>query len=140
VVVSTIDPFQPYDVTFLKSRGTPCDDDALEPNDSATQPTLLNTATQADGRICPQDQDWFRATVTTTGDVRVRLLNYNAGNGLLRLCLYQGDGVTQLGCSTETLPSITFPSSALTSNQLLVRVVGDTERLSNSYTLSLEFP
>jgi hypothetical protein len=63
VVISTTDPFQTYDVTFLLSRGTPCDDDSHEPNDLSTQATALNTATQLDGAICPQDQDWFSASV-----------------------------------------------------------------------------
>jgi hypothetical protein len=140
VVVSTIDPFQTYDVTFLKSRGTPCDDDTLEPNDSASQPTLLNTSTQADGRICPQDQDWFRSTVPAGQGVRASLINYTAGSGLLRLCLFQGDGSTLISCSADLMPSITVPAAGLSSNQVLVRVVGDTERSANSYTLSLEFP
>ncbi len=140
VVISTIDPFQPYDVTFLKSRGTPCDDDLLEPNDSSAQPTLLNTSTQADGRICPQDQDWFRANVPGGQSVRASLINYTAGSGLLRLCLFQADGVTLLGCSADLVPSVTVPTSALTSSSVLVRVVGDTGRIANSYTLSLEFP
>jgi Cys-rich repeat protein len=140
VVINTIDPFQTYDVTFLKSRGTPCDDDTLEPNDSATQPTLLNTSTEADGRICPQDQDWFRSTVPAGRGVRARLINYAAGNGLLRVCIFQGDGTTLIGCSADLMPSITVPSTGLTSNQILVRVVGDTERSANSFTLSLEFP
>ncbi len=140
VVVSTIDPFQTYDVTFLKSRGTPCDDDVLEPNDSATQPTLLNTSTQADGRICPQDQDWFRSTVPAGKGVRAQLINYNAGSGLLRVCLFQADGTSLIGCSADLMPSITVPAAGLLSNQVLVRVVGDTERIANSFTLSLEFP
>lgn len=140
VVVSTIDPFQEYDVQFLKSRGTPCDDDTLEPNDSATQPTLLNTTTQADGRVCPQDQDWFRATVPAGKGVRASLTNYTAGNGLLRLCLFQGDGSTLIVCSADLMPAITVPAAGLTSNQVLVRVVGDMERTANSFTLSLEYP
>jgi hypothetical protein len=140
VVVSTIDPFQPYDVTFLKSRGTPCDDDTLEPNDSANQPTLLNTTTQADGRICPQDQDWFRTTVPSGKGVKASLINYASGTGLLRLCVFQGDGTTMLGCSADATPVVTVPAASLSSNQVLVRVVGDTERIANSYTLSLEFP
>lgn len=140
VVISTIDPFQEYDVVFLKSRGTPCDDDTLEPNDSASQPTLLNNTTQADGRVCPQDQDWFRTTVPAGKGVTARLTNYTAGNGLLRVCLFQGDGSTMIGCSADLMPSVTVPAAGLTSNQVLVRVVGDTERTANSYTLSLEFP
>ncbi len=140
VVISTIDPFQTYDVTFLKSRGTPCDDDTHEPNDTSTQPTLLNTSTQADGRICPQDQDWFRSTVPAGQGVRVRLINYDAGAGLLRVCLFQANGTTLIACSADLMPSITVPATALTSNQILVRVVGDMDRSANSYTLSLEFP
>ncbi len=141
VVISTVDPFQPYDVNFLKSRGTPCDDDALEPNDSAAQAVLLNTSRQADGRICPQDQDWFRATVPTGAtNVRASLTNYVAGNGLLRLCLFKSDGSTLLACSSEASPAITAPVASLNGTSVVVRVVGDTERIANSYTLSLEFP
>ncbi len=140
VVISTTDPFQPYDVTFLKSRGTPCDDDVLEPNDSPAQPTLLNTSTQADGRICPQDQDWFRATVPAGKGVRASLINYAAGTGLLRLCLFQSDGTTLLGCSSDVLPVVSASTTALTGTSVLVRVVGDSDRIANSYTLSLEFP
>jgi hypothetical protein len=139
VVISSIDPFQKYDVTFLKSRGTPCDDDALEPNDSPSQATALNMATQVDGRVCPQDQDWFRATVPTGQGLRARLLNYNAGAGLLRLCVFDATGASQLGCSNEPLPVVTVAASAISGPQVLVRVVGDTERSANSYTLSLEF-
>jgi len=52
VAISTTDPFQPYDVTFLLSRGTPCDDDALEPNDFENQATMVNSAAQLEGAIC----------------------------------------------------------------------------------------
>lgn len=141
VVVSTIDPFQPYDVNLLKSRGTPCDDDALEPNDAVAQATMLNTSRQVDGRVCPQDQDWFRATVPGTAtNVRVSLINYTAGAGLLRLCVFKSDGTTQLGCSADAVPSITAPASSLGGTSVVVRVVGDTERIANSYTLNVEFP
>lgn len=140
VVISTIDAFQPYDVTFLKSRGTPCDDDTLEPNDSAAQPTLLNTSTQADGRICPQDQDWFRATVPSGKGARATLLNYAAGTGLLRLCLFQSDGATLIACSADAMPVVSVAAADLTGSSVLVRVLGDSDRIANSYTLSLEFP
>jgi hypothetical protein len=140
VVISTIDPFQPYDVTFLKSRGTPCDDDLLEPNDSATQPTPLNTTTQADGRICPQDQDWFRATVPSGKGVHATLVNYLPGTGLLRLCVFQSDGATLIACNNDPMPSVSVPAASLTGTAVLVRVVGDTDRIANSYTLNLEFP
>jgi hypothetical protein len=140
VVIASTDPFQSYDVTFLKSRGTPCDDDALEPNDSAAQPTPLNMSNQADGQVCPQDQDWFRVAVPAGKGVSASLVNYDAGRGLLRLCLFRADGVTTLGCSSEVLPVVSAPAAAVGGQYVLVRVVGDSERVANSYTLKVELP
>jgi hypothetical protein len=137
VVISTSDQFQQYDVTFLKSRGTPCDDDLNEPNDSASQPTLLNSTNQVDGRTCPQDQDWYRVSVPSGREVRASLINYDAAKGLMRLCLFSADGLTQLACSSELMPVVTAPPN-LSASSVLVRVVGDTERVSNSYTLKVE--
>jgi hypothetical protein len=139
VVISTTDMFQQYDVTFLKSRGAPCDDDTNEPNDSASQPTALNATNVIDGVICPQDQDWFRANVPASRSVRASLSNYDPGRGLLRLCVFTADGQTQLACSSELTPVVTVPAT-MSAGPVLVRVVGDTDRLSNSYTLSVEFP
>jgi hypothetical protein len=138
VVVSTTDPFQLYDITFLLSRGTPCDDDALEPNDSQSQPTALNNVTQIDGAICPQDQDWFRVAVPAGKGLHATLINYNAGNGLLRLCVF--DGVTQLGCNDDPSPVVDVAASTAGGKQLTVRVVGSTDRIANAYTLKVEFP
>ena len=140
VVISSTDPNQTYDVTFLKSRGTPCDDDGNEPNDQFSQPTRLNGVTQIDGRVCPQDQDWFLANVPSGKGVTAKLINYASGAGLLRLCVLATDGATVLGCSNDAAPVVTVPESALTQSSVLVRVVGDTDRIANSYTLSLEFP
>lgn len=139
VVIASTDPFQNYDVTFLKSRGTPCDDDALEPNDSPTQPTLLNMATQADGQVCPQDQDWFHVAVPPGKGFRASLINYDAGRGLLRLCAFAADGVTQLGCSADVLPVVSLPLT-VPGQDVLVRVLGDSDRIANSYTLKVELP
>jgi hypothetical protein len=137
VSISTIDPFQPYDVTFLLSRGIPCDDDANEPNDSAAAPTALNTATSIDGAICPQDQDWFRVSVPAGKSLRASLVNYDAGKGLLRLCAF--DGLTQLACDDATLPSVSASAAAVGGKDVLIRVVGSTDRAANAYTLKVEF-
>ncbi len=96
IAISTTDMYQPYNVTFLLSRGTPCDDDKYEPNDFPSEATKLNTATQIDGEICPQDQDWFQVSAPGDAGVRASLINDNSGNGLLQLCLYQGS--TMLRC------------------------------------------
>ncbi len=140
VVISTSDQFQTYGVTFLKSRGTPCDDDPNEPNDSASQPTVLNSATQIDGVICPQDQDWFRASVPTGKGVKASIINYDQSKGVLRLCVFAVDGVTQLGCSSDVLPTVTVPTTMVSGVPVAIRVLADGDRLSNSYTLKVEFP
>ncbi len=138
VVISTIDPFQPYDVSFLLSRGTPCDDDGHEPNDDSAAPTALNTVTSIDGAICPQDQDWFSTNVPAGKGLKVTFANYDAGKGLLRLCAF--DGTTQLGCDDATIPVVTVPAATVGGKQVLLRVVGSTERAANAYTLKVEFP
>lgn len=140
VVVSTTDAFQPYDVTFLMSRGTPCDDDGFEPNDASTQATALQSTTLADGMVCPQDVDWFKVTVPAAKSLKASLVNYDSGKGLLRLCAVAPDGVTQLSCSEDPAPVVTVPANLAGGGTVLVRVTGSTERVSNAYTLKVEFP
>jgi hypothetical protein len=140
VVVSTTDQFQPYDVTFLMSRGTPCDDDAFEPNDALAQATLLRSSTMADGVVCPQDQDWFDVTVPAGKGVTVSLVNYDSGKGLLQLCLMQGDGVTPFSCSADPNPSVGLNALTAGGQTIPVRVMGSTDRASNAYTLKVEYP
>lgn len=139
VVISTTDLFQPYGVTFLKSRGTPCDDDKNEPNDFAAAPTVLNSTTQIDGVICPQDHDWFKVTVPDGKGIKVALTNYDSGKGLLKLCVVEPDGVASYACVDDVTPVISVSAAKLTSATVLVQVQGDTERLSNAYTLDVEF-
>ena len=137
VVISTVDPFQPYDVTFLLNRGTPCDDDALEPNDSSTQATMVNGASLLEGAICPQDQDWFSVSVPANKALTVSLVNYDAGRGALQLCAF--DGATQLSCSDTATPLLQVPSAS-TARTLLLKVSGTSDRSANSYSLKVELP
>lgn len=138
VAISSSDPYQRYDVTFLRSRGMPCDDDALEPNDVPTQPTAVNAASLLEGAICPQDTDHFGVQVPASKGLRVGLVNYSASAGLLRLCAF--DGAVQIGCSEDTLPQLSFGSGDVGGRNVLVRVSGTTDRIANSYTLQVEFP
>ncbi len=137
VSISTVDPFQPYDVSFLLSRGIPCDDDSHEPNDSAAMPTALNTSTSIEGAICPQDQDWFRLNVPTGKALKVSLVNYDSSKGLLRVCAF--DGMTQLSCDDSTNPAVSASAAAVGGKEVLVRVVGSTDRAANAYTLKVEY-
>jgi hypothetical protein len=138
VAISSSDAYQPYDVNFLMSRGTPCDDDALEPNDIDTQATQVNSTTQLEGAICPQDVDWFSVTVPATKGLLASLLNYQSGAGLLRLCAFSG--TMQLSCSDDASPQVSVGAEGSSERTLLVKVLGSTERVANGYTLKLEFP
>jgi Cys-rich repeat protein len=138
VAISSVDLFQVYDVSFLITRGTPCDDDAWEPNDSVMQATALNNATSIDGAVCPQDADHFRLDVPAGKGVKVSFSNYNAAGGLLRLCVL--DGETVLSCSDEAEPVVEVPAATAGGKSLYARVVGSTERIANAYTLEVEFP
>ena len=108
-------------------------------NDTPAQATALNTATQADGMICPQDQDYFRVQVPGGHGVRASLINYDSGRGLLRLCVFASDGTTQLGCSEDPVPVVDVPASSV-SGSALVRVLGSNPRSANGYTVKVELP
>ena len=140
VVISTTDAFQPYDVSFLVSRGVPCDDDPHEPDDTAGQAVNLNASTTLDGMICPQDQDWVHLAVPAGQGVTVSLANYDSSKGLLRLCLLADDGVTSLGCSDDLSPSVSAPAATVGGKGVYARVLGSTDRVSNAYTLQVAFP
>jgi hypothetical protein len=140
VVVSSIDPFQTYDATFLLSRGTPCDDDTNEPNDALTTPTVLNAQTQIDGKICPQDQDHFRVAGPTGQGLKVSLINYDPGRGLLKVCVLSNDGLTTFGCSEEVAPQVTATAAQVGGQNVIVRVSGSTDRITNAYTLKVDPP
>jgi hypothetical protein len=139
VTVATSDPYQLYDIRFLLTRGTPCDDDAHEPNDQPQDAVPLRKAASIDGTICPQDQDHFSETVPEGKGIVATLGQYDSGQGLLRLCLLLGQ--TELDCS-EALeaPTVTASAQQVAGQTVLVRVSGANERIANSYTLEVSLP
>lgn len=128
-----------YDVGFFLSRGTPCDDDSHEPNDTSATATALALDTSLEGMLCPQDQDHFRFTVPEGQGVRVSLSNYVAAEGLLRLCLLDGARALELGCSTEASgATVSLPADLAGGRALTARVTGEDARTANGYTLRAE--
>ncbi len=145
VVISTTDNYQPYDVTFLLSRGTPCDDDANEPNDSPAQATALNQVTQIDGQICPQDEDWFRVSLPAGKGLTAALVNYDSSKGLLRLCAVPDgdDGGMPFACDDSTSPSVAVDAGSAAdggAQNVYLRVNGENDRIANGYTLKVVLP
>jgi hypothetical protein len=139
VRVSTLSPAQQYDVGFFLSRGTPCDDDSQEPNDTPATAKPFASGTPVEGVICPQDQDHFILSVPEGRAVKASLRNYVAASGLLRLCLLQG--ATELGCSEDPSGAVvSLPASSVGGKNLTARITGDTARTTNGYTFQVEFP
>ncbi|MDY7232311.1 hypothetical protein [Hyalangium rubrum] len=139
VRVGTTAPSQRYDIGFFLSRGTPCDDDLHEPNDTPGTATAYTLGTQAEGVLCPQDEDHFALSIPQGRGVRARLTNYTAASGLLRLCLF--DGSTELGCSDEPSGAVvSLPEAIVGGRTLTARVVGDDARTTNGYTFQAELP
>jgi hypothetical protein len=139
VRVSTSAPSQRYDLGFFLSRGTPCDDDRQEPNDTPATAKPYTSGTAVEGIICPQDQDHFTLSVPTGRGVRASLTNYSAASGLLRLCLFEG--ATERGCSEDPAGAVvSLPAAAAGGKVLTARITGDDARTTNGYTLQVELP
>ena len=138
VGVSTTDSYQPYDITFLLSRGTPCDDDAFEPNDTPAQATPLNTTREVDGQICPQDLDHFSVNVPASHGISATLSHYDPSQGLLVLCLFKG--ATQLACSDDLVPVVAAAAADVGGQTVILRVAGSADRIANGYTLEVSLP
>jgi hypothetical protein len=137
--VSTSGLAQRYDVGFFLSRGTPCDDDRQEPNDSPATAKPYTPGLPVEGVICPQDQDHFTLSVPMGRRVRASLTNYSAANGLLRLCLFEGE--VERGCSEEPSGAVvSLPEAVVGGKTLTTRITGDDARTANGYTFQAEFP
>ncbi|WP_163864281.1 hypothetical protein [Myxococcus eversor] len=129
-----------YDVGFFLARGTPCDDDIHEPNDTVETATALPEALSLDGMLCPGEQDHVRFTVPSSQGVKVSLSGYAADRGLLRLCVLGESGGAELGCSDDVEgATVSLPASAVAGQRLIARVVGDDARTTNGYTLQVEW-
>ena len=139
VAISSTDPFQNYDVRFLLSRGSPCDDAGWEPNDLSSQATPVNSAGLVDGAVCPQDKDHFSVPVPAGKGVRVSLTGYQSSGGLLTICAFEGG--TQLGCSDDPqTPTVEASAAQVGGKTVLVRVSAADERTQNTYSLRVELP
>ncbi len=138
VAIDTTDPYQQYDVTFLKTRGVPCDDDAFEPNDGPAQATPANAAGELHGAICPQDKDHFLVNVPDGKGLKLSLVNYDSAGGLLTLCAH--DAGVEVGCSDDPAPLVEASSAQVGGKAVLVQVSAPDERTRNTYTLKVELP
>ena len=92
------DEFNPYQVTVDLLSQT----DENEPNDTATNPTVLSPGVRTSGTIGEQgDEDWFRITVAQNQLVQIAMSAVGESPVRLNWTLYEATGTTPLASSTE---------------------------------------
>jgi Cys-rich repeat protein len=89
----TSDPRTTYGLVVTVSRGIPCDDDDLEPNDNAFDAAVISAGLFPHRVICPHDEDWYVLERPLDKRLEVRI-DYPALQGDLDLDLLAGDAQT----------------------------------------------
>ena len=139
--LAATDPFIPYGLRLSLSRGTPCDDDRLEPNDAPASATALHDQGDYDKlTLCGLDQDWFLLPVPADAGLLAEL-HYQPTEGAADLVVWASDGTTQLARSgaTATVQTAQVASWAIADGKVLVQVISLDERAHAEYWLHLSF-
>ena len=89
----TADPRATYGLVVTISRGIPCDDDDLEPNDNAFDASVISAGQFPHRVICPHDEDWYVLERPLDKRLEARI-DYPALQGDLDLDLLAGDAHT----------------------------------------------
>jgi len=132
----TTDPRVSYDLILTVSQGVPCDDDVLEPNDSALE-AIPTTAGQLTGlAICPRDEDWFVVERGLEQRLEARL-DFLAMEGDLDLELLAGDGQTVVMRSAGAGDGEFVFVDDHPGTRFFLRVWGDAQ-VANHYELSVD--
>jgi hypothetical protein len=123
-----------------------CGPDAYEPNDSASEATLVTVDGQGHGALtnlslCPSDVDYFKILVGT-GETRnlTAQISFSNAQGDLDLYLYKREtsgALTELARSTGNVDNETVQKTGLTEGTYLLRVVGFNGATNSGYGLSV---
>jgi hypothetical protein len=130
-----------YGLRLTVSKGTPCDADRFEPNDTASGATPLHDQGDYDKlTLCGLDQDWFLLDVPAGKKLLVQL-NYVPTEGLAELDVRSADGKTLLGQDASGTPvqSVEVDAAAIAGGQVLVEVASLDERAHAEYWLHVEY-
>ncbi len=134
---TTSDEQAEYSFIVTLSRGVPCDDDDMEPNDAPLTAAPITEGTYGPLAICPRDEDWYVLQRPTDSDLVVRI-DYPALDGDLDLDLLAGDGHTLVMRSATAGNSETVFSDNDPGTRFFIRVYGDTQ-VSNNYEMTVTF-
>jgi hypothetical protein len=125
-----------YSFTAYAPGNEQCQDDDMEPNDSAAEASRVEAGTYQGRKICDGDEDWFEVDVPA-GYVFGAGIDHTAENGQLSLDVFDSNGTTMLatGQVDGTWVIATLEGQA-SQRTLLVRVRGGAG-VENSYELSV---
>ncbi len=106
------------DITY----GTPCFDDWYEPNDTQAEAAPVTDSTYYDLQLCPNDADWYAATVPGGADL-LAWITFTHADGDLDLHLYDAWG-TQLDYSVSVTDDEAVGAESLAAGTYYIRVTG----------------
>ena len=124
-----------YSLIITISRGIPCDDDALEPNDSAIEASPLLAGTHSGLTVCPRDEDWFVIERPVDLTLLVRI-EFPALQGDLDLDLLAGDGQTLINRSATAGNAEQVLAAGGSGTRFYVRVYADAQ-VGNDYEMQV---
>ena len=135
VRIQTSDLRAGYGLRVTVSRGTPCDDDEMEPNDSALSAVPVEAGGYPGLVVCPHDEDWYVIDRTYEQKLEVRI-EYPAIEGDLDLDLLAGDAQTLVMRSATAADFELVWADSYPGTRFFIRVYGNPE-ISNQYTMGV---
>ncbi|MBN2496428.1 MAG: hypothetical protein JXR96_17675 [Deltaproteobacteria bacterium] len=132
----TTDEQASYDLVVTVARGTPCDDDALEPDDSAYTARVVVAGDYEDLVICPRDEDWYVLERPLDRQLRVTI-EFVALRGDLDLDLVAGDAQTLVMRSASAGDAEMVHVEEDPGTRFYLRVYGD-DQTANQYEMRIE--
>ena len=125
-----------YELSATSRPAAACDDDTLEPNDTAQAAKVLGLGTRTGLKLCAGNDDWFKIALRAGDGLDISTTFVHA-MGDLDLEVYRPDGTTLLGKSDGVMDgeSLSFRVVPETGDYF-IHVYGYM-RAQNSYTLTL---
>lgn len=124
-----------YGLRVLVSKGTPCRNDDLEPNDEPTQAAPREPGSHPGLVICPADVDWYVIPVPVGRGLEVTMAQDGSGN--LELELYDSNGATLLDADDGIELEKNVSAPRLQGDRAYVRVRASNQRTESVYGLEI---
>jgi hypothetical protein len=134
------DAYVPYGLRLSLSRGTPCELDRFEPDDTPAAAVAVRTEGDLDAlTLCGADQDFYAVDVPAGRGLRVEI-HYDPLEGDADLFLYAPGGTALLGSSQTPDPvdAVELPA-AEAEGGVLARVASQDSRAHDTYLLRVEY-